>query len=140
MVTAMTMNIEARVTALENRVTALEAERRPAVVPNVSKQRGQSIVEFYREKSPKSGVDKVLTMAAYLHTKTNGGSFGSAEIKGLFRKVHQQKPRNVSDCVLQNVRKGYLAEEDKLGTDGQKQWYVTDKGLAYVESGFVSDA
>ena len=56
----------------------------------------------------------------------------------LIRKAKQKKPANVNDLINKNISKGYF-EEDKVGEDKKKRWYVTSSGVDLVNNNFNRD-
>jgi len=132
----MSKEIETRIIDLENRVTALEKELRAGTpAPKSGKRQNQSVNEFLLEKSPTTAIDSVLVIAVYHERFSGANSFGANDILDLIRKAKQKKPKNINDLINKNITKGYF-EEDKVGEDGKKRWYVTSSGVALVDNNF----
>lgn len=132
----MTKDIETRVAELENRVKALESELRgnPVATKN-DKKKNISINEFLLEKKPGTAMDSALAIAVYHEKFSGANSFNANDILDLIRKAKQKKPKNINDLINKNISKGYF-EEDTVGEDGKKRWYVTNSGTAVVDNNF----
>ena len=135
----MNNDIEKRLTDLENRVTALEKEAQPSAPVQGGKRRNPSINEFLREKGPSTAVDSVLAIAVYQERFSGADSFSANDLLDLIRKAKQKKPKNINDLINKNIGKGYF-EEDKVGEDKKKRWYVTNSGTELVDNNFNRDA
>jgi len=132
----MSKDIEARVTDLENRVLTLEKKLSSGVAsPKNEKRRNLSVNEFLLEKNPATAIDSVLVIAVYHERFTGANSFSANDILDLIRRAKQKKPKNINDLINKNIAKGYF-EEDKVGEDGKKRWYVTSSGVALVDNEF----
>lgn len=132
----MSKDIETRVTDLENRVSALEKELSSSVAsPKNGKRRNLSINEFLLEKNPATAIDRTLAIAVYHERFAGANSFSANDILDLIRKAKQKKPKNINDLINKNITKGYF-EEDRVGEDGKKRWYVTSSGVTLVDNNF----
>lgn len=127
-----------RVTKLEGRVDALE-KALGADTSGVGKKRKVSVNEFLRSKGPKTAVDTVLTLAVYFERYEGDSSFNTSDLMALIRKAKQAKPSNINDLVNRNISKGYL-EEEGVGEDGKKRWYVTTSGEDLINNAFNRNA
>ena len=128
----MTIDSDARITNLENRVLALEKTLQTESSCSGLKKRGPSINEFLREKGPTTAVDRILAIAVF----SGVDSFNVQDLRELIRKAREKKPKNVNDLINKNISKGYMAEEDDSGDDGKMRWYVTQLGYDFVDSNF----
>lgn len=133
----MSKDIETRVSDLENRITALEKELHSAGGSplKADKKRGLSINEFLKEKGATTAIDVVLAIAAYYERFGGADSFGANDLLDLIRKAKQKKPANINDLINKNLSKGYF-EEDNVGDDGKKRWYVTNSGMVAIDNNF----
>lgn len=133
----MLNDIETRVTDLENRITALEKELHSVgdSPQKDGKTRGLSINEFLKEKEAIKTIDIVLAIAAYHERFNDANSFGANDLFNLIRKAKRKQPANINDLINKNLSKGYF-EEDNVGDDGKKRWYVTNSGMAVVDNNF----
>jgi len=135
-----TKDIEMRIVDLENRVAALEKELHSGTRTSKSRRRrNPSINEFLREKGPKTAIDMILAVAVYHDRFTGTDSFSANDLLDLIRKAKRKKPKNINDLINKNIVKGYL-EEDKVGEDKKKRWYVTNSGMELVDNNFNRDA
>ena len=99
----------------------------PSPLPQVKKR--TSIAQFFRSISPKSAVDKALAVGYYLEKVDELESFTAAEIRDKIKQAKEPPPKNPSDVVNQNIKKGHMmAAGDKGGkmafvltTDGERQ-------------------
>ena len=86
-----------------------------------------SIAQFFKSASPKSDVDRTLVAGYYLEKYENAESFTAAEIRETIRKAKINPPKNTSDTIARNIRKGLMMSAgDKEGkmafvltTDGE---------------------
>jgi len=136
----MTKNIETRLAELEDRVAALERVLQPNTsTPKEGKRRNPSINEFLREKGPTTAMDSILAIAVYQERFIGAESFSANDLLCLIKKAKQKKPKNINDLINKNVLKGYF-EEDNVGEDKKKRWYVTNSGMDLVDNNFNRDA
>lgn len=135
----MSKDIEARIIDLENHVLALEKEfSSGAIFPKNKKRRNLSVNEFLLEKNPATAIDSVLVIAIYHERFTGANSFSANDILDLIRRAKQKKPKNINDLINKNISKGYF-EEDRIGENGKKRWYVTSSGVVLVDNNFNSN-
>lgn len=131
----MSKEIETRITDLEARVTNLEKELRTSSSPKEDKRREKSINEFLREKGSTTAIDIILTIAVYHEQFAGADSFNANDLLDLVKKARLKKPKNINDLINKNISKGYF-EEDSVGEDGKKRWYVTNSGTELVDNSF----
>jgi type II secretory pathway component PulJ len=126
--------LEERMKKLEERVNYLERVIKQGELPQFKKEtlHKKSLAEFIKEKNPKSGPDTTLCIGYYLQYVENYNSFTSEEIKKGYKKIYKSLPKNPTDTIQKNVRKGFM-EKTEEGKDGKKSWYVTEEGKKYVE-------
>jgi hypothetical protein len=134
----MGKDLESRVADLEARISALENKRDVSTLNGSSNRRNTSVNEFLKEKGPKTAMETTLVLAVYHERFNNADSFGTNDLLELIRKAKQKKPANVNDLINKNISKGYF-EEDKVGEDKKKRWYVTSSGVDLVENNFNRD-
>lgn len=141
--TKNTKDIEKRIVDLENRVAALEKRLHSNThALKGGKRPNRGINEFLREKKPKTATDMVLALAVYYTQFKGADSFSAKDLSSLMKKVklrEPKKPKNINDLINRNIAKGYL-EEDKVGEDKKKRWYVTASGIELVENNFNRNA
>lgn len=132
----MNTDFEKRFADLESRVASLEKEKGTHAVPSESKKREKlSINEFLLEKNPGTAMDSALAIAVYHERFSGTDSFNANDILDLIRKAKKKKPKNINDLINKNIAKGYF-EEDKVGEDGKKRWYVTNSGVSVIDKNF----
>ena len=134
----MGKDLENRVADLEARISALEDESVIAVPQSSGNRRNVSVNEFLKEKGPKTAMETTLVLAVYNERFNNTDSFSVNDLLELIRKAKQKKPANVNDLINKNISKGYF-EEDKVGEDKKKRWYVTSSGVDLVNNNFNRD-
>lgn len=135
----MSKDIEKRITDLENRFTALEKELRSGSASSKTERRqNPSVKDFLLEKNPTTAIDSVLAIAVYHERFMGVSSFSANDISDLIRKAKLTKPKNINDLINKNKEKGYF-EEDEVGDDGKKRWYVTNLGTSLVDNNFNSN-
>lgn len=132
----MTKSIETRITDLENRVSVLERGLCINSSSSGDKRCNLSLNEFLQKKGPTTVVDTVVAIAVYYERFGGTDSFSAKDLLGLIRKAKQKKPSNINDLINKNVSKGYFEEEEKVGEDGKKRWYVTQSGAELVDDNF----
>ena len=134
----MEKDLESRVADLEARVSALESKRDVPATKGSTDRRNTSVNEFLKKKGSKTAMETTLVLAVY-HERFNGAdSFSTNDLLELIRKAKQKKPANVNDLINKNISKGYF-EEDKVGEDKKKRWYVTSSGVELVDNNFNRD-
>ncbi len=127
------MDLEARITALEQRVETLESAARqsPATAKAGTKQK--SLREFLNEKKPTTANDRGLCIAFYFETIKDFESFNAEDLKAGFREARIPLPKNPHDVINKNIAKGYMMDAEH-GKNGKKAWVLTGTGLEVVES------
>lgn len=115
----------------EKRISELEEALRTK--PKITKK--SSIREFILSKSPKSEMEKVLTVAYYLQTFESLASFNVKDLEKGFRRAKEKIPTNLNYEVIRNIRRGYMMEAEEK-KDKRMAWGVTNSGEKQVDSGF----
>lgn len=117
---------------LEMRLTKLESFSR---INREQTQKKLSIKEFIRSKSPENDVQKTLTIGYYLENHENMECFNLNDIKKSFKEAREKIPKNPSDKIQLNIKKGHLMDfENKK--DNLKSYVLTNSGEKYVENDF----
>jgi hypothetical protein len=113
-----------------------QENKQPSESPKVSEtksvkapSKAMSPAQFFRKVKPSSDVQRVLFAAYYLEFQKKQENFASSEIRELLREAKIPPPRNTSDAINQNVRKGFIMSAgDKEGkmafvltTDGEDE-------------------
>lgn len=129
--------LKANIDSLEERVAALEAAL-TARSADASTDRGdkqQSLREFINEKQPKSANDHGLVIAYFTEIVKQKGWFNVDDLKSGFREAKVPAPKNLSDVIGKNAKKGYFMLDEKQS--GIKQaWVLTSTGEKAVDAGF----
>lgn len=93
----------------------------------------ESLAGFLREKKFGTGVEVVMGVAYYLEHIDGIETFTSKDIETALDESHQEKPGNIPQMIVQNIKKGYLREmKDKK--DGLKAYCVLEKGKNWCEN------
>jgi hypothetical protein len=126
--------LDERIKKLEERVNYLEIAIKEGELPQLKKEtlHKKSLVEFLKEKNPKSGPDTTLCIGYYLQFVENYSSFTSEEIKKGYERTYRSIPKNLTETIRKNVLKGFM-EKTERGKKGKKSWHVTEDGRKYVE-------
>lgn len=83
----------------------------------------QTLPNFLKSKSAiKNQLQKFLATAIWLHAKGNN-RLSTGEVTKALKDSNQARLGNASDCLAQNVTKGYIERDGK-------QFFVTDEGKA----------
>ena len=92
----------------------------------------ESLAEFMRDKKFSNGVEIVMGVAYYIEHFESMDSFASKAIEAALDNARQTKPSNISQMLVQNIKKGYLREL-KEKKDGLKAYCVLEKGKNWCE-------
>ena len=92
----------------------------------------ESLAEFMRDKKFSTGVEIVMGVAYYVEHFEEMNSFTSKDIEAALDNARQTKPGNISQMLVQNIKKGYLREL-KEKKDGLKAYCVLEKGKNWCE-------
>lgn len=92
----------------------------------------ESLAEFMRDKKFSTGVEIVMGVAYYVEHFEDMDSFTSKDIEAALDNARQTKPGNISQMLVQNIKKGYLREL-KEKKDGLKAYCVLEKGKNWCE-------
>jgi len=119
----------------EKRISRLERSlkaKREAIKKKIS------LKEFIISKGPKGGVQKALAIGYYLEKYGGLLHFNAKDIEKGFRTAKEKAPKNVSDTIYANAKKGHMMEvEERKGN--LKAWTLTDSGEKYVEGNFKKE-
>ena len=95
----------------------------------------ESLAGFLRDKKFVTGVEIVMGVAYYIE---HIGVFTSKDIETALDDARQEKPSNISQMIVQNIKKGYLREV-KEKKDGLKAYCVLEKGKHWCEEYVAHD-
>jgi len=91
-----------------------------------SHKKATSPAQFFKNASPKTDVDRALVAGYYLERFEQLESFTAAEIRDTIRKAKIAPPKNPSDAVAKNIKKGLMMTAgDK---DGKMAYVLTTDG------------
>lgn len=90
-----------------------------------------SPAQFFKHYNPKTDNNRTLLAAYFLEKYRNAQSSTAAEIREVIREAKVPPPRNPSDSINQNIRKGLLMTAgDK---DNKMAFVVTSDGETAIE-------
>lgn len=98
----------------------------------------ESLAGFIRDKKFVTGVEIVMGVAYYIEHIEHMGVFTSKDIETALDNARQEKPSNISQMIVQNIKKGYLREV-KEKKDGLKAYCVLEKGKNWCEEYVAHD-
>ena len=85
-----------------------------------------SVAQFFKKLSPKTDVDRALAAGYYLEKFGQQHNFTAAEVRETIRSAKVAPPKNPSDVVAKNIRKGLMMTAgDK---DGKMAFVLTNDG------------
>lgn len=125
------MSLEDDVRRLEARVTALERiiNSNGTTTPKPSKT--LSIREFINSAGPETQNDRVLVIAYFYEHVLGNGFFTNDDLKSGYAQAKIIGPKNYSDAVAQNAKKGLIMED--VSQSGRiKAWVLTNTGEGIV--------
>ncbi len=92
----------------------------------------ESLAEFLREKRFSTGVETVMGVAYFLQYNRDFNMLTSKDIEKALDDERQNKPANISQMLIQNIKKGYLREL-KEKKEGLKGYCVLERGKSWCE-------
>ncbi len=92
----------------------------------------RSEAQFFRQLAPQTDVDRALGAGYYLEKIKGYDSFTAAEVRDTIRAAKTQPPKNPSDVIAKNIKKGLIMSAgDK---DGKMAYVLTTDGEEYVDA------
>jgi len=85
----------------------------------------QTLPQFLKKASATTQVDKFLATAEWLYRKGNR-HIKPLDVTKALKDAHQNKLTNPSQCLAENVNKGYCEKDGK-------SFYVTDEGRKHLK-------
>lgn len=131
--------LELKVAELTARIDRLESADSDihAASTDGRKAKDVSLREFINTKQPKTANDHGLVIAYFTEIVKQQGWFNVDDLKSGFREAKIPAPKNLSDVIGKNAKKGYVMLE--AGRTGLKQtWVLTSSGEKIVENGFAT--
>ncbi len=98
---------------------------------NVQHARGTSPAQFFRSTNPRTDNDRVLAAVYFLEKYRDAQNATASEIRDLITESRRNAPRNTSDAVNQNIRKGLLMTAGDR--DNKLAFVLTSDGESEVE-------
>ena len=93
--------------------------------PATKKAKG-TLASFLNAKNVKTNkTRKFLATAVWLHDSSGNNRLATGAVKKALRQNNQGSVGNASQCLVQNVKAGFIAKEGK-------QFYVTDEGRTQI--------
>jgi len=105
----------------------------PAAQPDVAGARKKlSLAQFFRKLALRSDVDRALAAGYYLESSEEKETFTAAEVRDAIRAAKIVPPRNPSDSIAQNIRKGLMMSAgDK---EGKMAFVLTTDGEEVIDA------
>lgn len=115
--------------AARGRPSGQEAPRAESHLPGGKKM---SVAQLFKKTTPRSDVDRTLIAAYYLEKYASYENFTTAELAQTIRNAKNNPPKNPSDAVAKNIRKGLIMPSgDK---EGKTAYVLTTDGEEAVEN------
>ena len=103
----------------------------PATEAAQTLPKGLSAAQFFKKVSPKTDLDRVLAAGYFLEKFKNQDSFTASEITDTVRGAKIPPPRNTSDSINKNIKKGYIMPSgDK---EGKMAFVLTSDGEETID-------
>jgi hypothetical protein len=126
-------DLEARVSALEERLRKLEDRNVGEPQASAPPDKKLSIQEFLRSKKPKSDVDRTLLVAYFSERFAGVSPFNLADLRDEFARAREPLPANLSDAINKNIQKGLMMEAaERKG--GFKSWLITNSAEELIRA------
>lgn len=121
----MSGDLVERVEKLEEKVENIENQIKHSGSEDLDKK--TSLVEYSKRFNPSSHREKVLVIGRYLERDKESENFTSKDIEEGYKKAKWKPPKNPSDVIAKNVRRGDMME---VGSDseGFKTYTLTQSG------------
>ena len=125
--------VETKVEEFLKKQKGLPAKAHPPGLPGLAPEHESppsrkklAIAQFFKKASPKSDVDRTLVAGYYLEKYTDAENFTSADIRGTIHDARITPPKNPSDTISKNIKKGFMMPAgDK---DGKRAFVLTTDG------------
>lgn len=117
----------------DSEINAFPVEPESTILPEKSSIMYSSIASFLNDKKFSTDVELVMGVGYYIECIEKNGVFTSKDIENKLIEARKAKPGNISQMLIQNIKKGYLREcEDKK--DNLKAYSILDDGIKWCES------
>lgn len=120
--------VEITLEELTNRIEKLEEAVFGSGTTFTPKQKSPR--EYLNTVKTGTEVETLIALAYYLEVYRNVKPYGKNEIETAFREAKIPPPKNTSDTIAKNVRKGFLMLV--VGTASPKTYELTSTGIDHV--------
>lgn len=86
--------------------------------------------QFFKKVNPRTDVDRAVTAAYYLEKMRDKENFTANEVKEVIRKAKVPPPKNPSDAIQKNIKKGYVMVAGNK--EGKMAFVLTTDGEEYI--------
>jgi|GEM_PF-2973059 len=117
----------------ENNIIQLKNPTKEEYVMDKSSNNDITLRGFINSKNFANQVQLFLGIAYYHNVYEKEEFFTSNDIKSLAAKAKVSTKMNFSDKLYKNAKKDYVCEAEGV-KDGAKLYYITDKGINFVEN------
>lgn len=94
--------------------------------------KSESEAQFFKKIPSKTANDRVVSSAYYLEKIKKLDKYTSTEIKETISKARIVPPKNTTEALNQNIKKGYMMSAgDK---EGRSAFVLTNDGEEYIQS------
>ncbi len=121
---------DTKIAELEARIRVLEGYHKS--VSTLQTEVTESLYDFLELPFIKGYYSKTLAIAYFLEFRQKKTPLTRENIKSGYIDARENFPKNFSDTIYENFRKGYFMEGNPL-EDGTKTLIVTKKGIAEME-------
>jgi hypothetical protein len=128
----MVATLEERIAHLELRVGALEEAISSNKPSSGRVKKAVSLSEWVRSKKPRSSVETVVVIGAYLERFRRTASFTQNDLKAGFREAKEPLPGNLGETINKSIRKSHVAELQEK-KNGLRLLMVTNSGETFVD-------
>ncbi len=120
-------------------IEAQEGEKSPLLLAeepeesSVTPQKYESLAEYLKEKNYSNGVEIVMGVCYFLQYVKEFDAFTAKDVEQALDDERQNKPNNISQMLIQNIKKGYVREL-KEKREGRKAYCVLERGKSWCEN------
>lgn len=107
---------------------------KPVDTLSITTRKPLSLVEFMKEKNPKSHPTIITCFGYYLEKFKGLKNFGRDELVSCYAEAKMPQSTNTSQMINNAISNGHLMESQEKSEEGKKRYVVTQSGEAFVES------
>jgi hypothetical protein len=104
----------------------------PAKLSAGPSSKGVSVGEFVRLAGLRKHTDLVLAFGHYLEQQANATEFSVADINNCYYEA-KIEPSNISQSLVQNIRRGFVMEARSDGNSAKKRYRLTATGERRIQ-------